>query len=157
MIAALLQGAADIVRVAGDEMSTINQIGNWSLATGAMVALGFVAKAWRDSTKDAAAAAKDAAAAAALAAKEAADRIEKQNRECNDRNDKTVAVVDSIAERFSESQTLSAKMLADTVTQLRSDEARRQEQFLALTREQSERHERREERLEQVLKELKVG
>jgi hypothetical protein len=145
MLDALVQGGAADIAKAAAEVPTLNQIGNWSLATGCVVALVFAVKAWRDSVKE-------AAALAAQAAKEAADRMEKQNLECHARNEKTVAVVDGICERFTETTTLNTKMLSDTVTQLRTDQVRQQEQFMALAREQREAHERREERLEQTLR-----
>lgn len=140
----------DVAAVLQDSgLPSMSTIGNYGIGGIAILATVYVARCWRESMKE-------AAEAAGKAAKEAADRLVAQNKECGDRNEKTVAVVDDICDRFGATTVSNTKMLTDTVTQLRADAARQQEQFVTLVREQREAHQKREEKLEQVLRDFRM-
>lgn len=73
--------------------------------------------------------------------KESADRGDLQRRECDARNDKTVATVDSICDRFADTQVATAKLFSETT--------------MALVHEQRDASDKREERLLLAMRELK--
>lgn len=155
-IALLFQGPAAPATTPSDLASWLG-VGNMSLAVAAVIAAGWLAKALRDAWKERTAADAKHAEDQKAIAKEHAAALAAANKECNDRNEKIVATVDSICDRFGETTTINTKLLTDTVSHLKAEGARLHEQYAALTREQREAHERREQRLEGLVRELKAS
>lgn len=116
----------------------------YGVSTLAIVVLAWVVRAWRDSVAS-------YAAAQALAAKESADRAAAAQKECDARNDKTVSTVGTVCDRFSETQTTSARLFADVVAKRDVEDAKRAESRDAMVREIKEDSERREDKLHETI------
>ena len=79
--------------------------------------------------------------------KDNADRAAAANKECADRNERTVQSVDAICDRFGETQTMTAKTFADAV-------GKAQDAQMTLVREHRSDAEAREQRFLQAVKDM---